>query len=357
MSGCRPRSVTIQTPDLSRWAVVAYNDASGLGRMAEDMKALLGMRHLVIPSEQFETRTLDPASDTLLQRDAGEGEIASALETLHGIVLLGAKWSKLLLPIARRLGLHVACVPMWQSFQGSDPDWAFVDRFLCPSDFCLKVVRSQGWTNAIYIPWTLDLSRLPSRMVRGEARVFFHNGGVMDDDDRKSTRRTIKAFRKVRRHDIRLIVRLQKPAELGQLDDRVEVRIGNLDDVCGLYEEGDVAVQPSSLAGIGSMVLEPVCCGLPTITTDAPPVSDYVMQPELRTKTRWFCRPAWPRRLSRIRRPHRHVPSIADVTRRIEWCTEHDLSAASKENRMMAQRMFNPDRLRARWSHALGGPI
>jgi glycosyltransferase involved in cell wall biosynthesis len=349
--------VTSDTLDLSRWAVVARNDTSHLGRMAEDMKALLGVRHLVIPSDRLETRPLDGSYDTLLRSNADEAEVTSAIDGLQGMVLLGAEWNKLLLRVARRLGVRVACVPMWDWFQGSDANWAMVDMFLCPSDFCLKVVRSYGWTNAIQLPWAVDLSRLPCRFVRGEARVFFHNGGVMDDDDRKGTRGTICAFSKVRRRDVRLIVRLQKPAELGPLDDRVEVRIGTLDDVFDLYAEGDVAVQPSARAGIGFMVLEPVCCGLPTITTDTLPISDYVRQPELRTKTRWFGRAAWPMRVPRLRESYGRLPSISDVTRRIEWCAEHDLTTFSKENRLMAQRMFNPDRLRARWTHALGGLV
>jgi glycosyltransferase involved in cell wall biosynthesis len=109
------------------------------------------------------------------------------------------------------------------------------------------------------------------------------------------------------------------------------------------------------MEGIGFMVLEPVCCGVPTITTNCPPVNDYVTQPELRTKTRWFARMAFPMRAAGIPHAHRRKPSIHDVTRRIEWCAEHDLTAISAENRMMAQRMFNPDVLRARWTHVLGG--
>ena len=352
-----PTSVASESLDLSRWAVVAYNDTTGLGRMAEDIKALLGVRHLVIPSERMETGALNPSSDTLLCRDAGEAEVASALEGLQGIVVLETSWNKRLLPVARRLGMRVACVPNWKWFRGSDPDWAMVDVFLCPSDFCLKVVRGYGWMNSMQLPWTVDLSRLPTRIVRGPARVFFHNGGLMDRSDRKSTRATIEAFQRVRRQDICLIVRLQRPAELGPIGDRVEVRIGNLEDVSGLYAEGEVAVQPSAIEGLGFMVLEPVCCGVPTITTNCPPVSDYVMQPELRTRTRWFTGPVFPGRAFRIRNSHRHPPSVNDVTRRIEWCADHDLTAISNENRMMAQRMFNPDTLRARWTHTLGGLV
>jgi glycosyltransferase involved in cell wall biosynthesis len=211
--------------------------------------------------------------------------------------------------------------------------------------------------NSIQVPWTVDLSRLPIRTVRGQARVFFHNGEFSNREDRSSTRDTIVAFRRVRRRDVRLIVRLQQPTDLGLRDDRVEVRVCSREDVSALYAEGDVAVQPSAMQGIGSMVLEPVCCGVPTITTNCPPGSDYVIQPELRTKTRWFSRPAFSIRPAQ--RPHAQPrpPSINDVTRRIEWCADHDLTSISTENRIMAQRMFNPDVLRARWAHVLSALV
>jgi glycosyltransferase involved in cell wall biosynthesis len=133
----------------------------------------------------------------------------------------------------------------------------------------------------------------------------------------------------------------------------VELRIRNLEDASALYTDGDVAVQLSSLEGIGFMVLEPVCCGVPTITTNCPPGSDYVIQPELRTKTRWFSRPVLSMRATSHPQPQLGPPSINDVTRRLEWCADHDLTSISTENRIMAQRMFNPDVLRARWTHVL----
>ena len=47
------------------------------------------------------------------------------------------------------------------------------------------------------------------------------------------------------------------------------MRTGNLKDPADLYKEGDAAIQPSRMEGLGFMVLEPVCCGMPVITTDA----------------------------------------------------------------------------------------
>lgn len=53
--------------DLSKWAVVAPKDFTGLGRMAEDMKAVLGIGyHLVIPSERLNNQPLNIDNEILL---------------------------------------------------------------------------------------------------------------------------------------------------------------------------------------------------------------------------------------------------------------------------------------------------
>lgn len=339
--------------DLSRWAVVGYNDDTGVGRMTQDITALLGVRQLVIPSDRLQTRPLRAGRDTLLPLDAGESAVAEMLAGLQGIIILEAWWNTALPSVARRVGVRVACVPMWEWFRGTDAHWAMVDVFLCPSPFTLEVVRRYGWTNAIQIPWTLDVSRLPPRHVSGPGRVFFHNAGLIDHDDRKGTRDTVRAFHLVRAREVRLIVRLQKAADVGRLDERIEVRVGSLDDVRELYAEGDVAVQPSSMEGLGLGVLEPVCCGVPTITLDYPPMSDHVRQPELRVRKRWFKRAAFPTRAARILHAHRRLPSVGDLARKIDWCAANDLGPVSRANRAYAEEMFDPARLRETWAGAL----
>ena len=342
------------TVDFSRWAVVAFNDDTGLGRMAQDIKSVLGVRQVVIPSDRLATKPLAPG-DVLLGPESTESEIVSILTALQGLILLERiDWHPQLLPLCQRMGLKVAAVPMWEWFRGSDSNWSLVDMILCPSEFCRNVVQSYGWKRAQKLTWALDLARFPARQVQGPARIFFHNAGLVDHDDRKGTRDCILAFRHLARHDVRLIVRMQKDAPLPPLDDRIEVRVGNLDCPASLYANGDVAVQPSKMEGLGFMVLEPVCCGVPTITTDYPPMNDHVVQPQLRVRKRWFKRSCFPARAARIEHAHLRLPCRRDLTRRMLWCAEHDLTNASLENRRHAELLFNRARLRDEWSQTLG---
>lgn len=340
--------------DFSRWAVVAYNDDTGLGRMAQDARAVLGVRHLVAPSQRLATQPLVAGRDVLLRPDAPDAEVAAALDGLDGLILLEKPdWHPQLLALARARGVRLVCVPMWEWFRGQEAHWGMVDRILCPSRFCHDIVRRYGWKQTAPITWALDLSRLPARRIDGPARVFVHNAGIVDPDDRKGTHATIRAFRRVARGDVRLLVRLQKPAELPEGDARIEVRIGNVAEPAALYAEGDCAVQPSKMEGMGFMVLEPVCCGVPTITTDYPPMSDHVAQPELRAAPRWFRRTCFPARAAGVRHAHLRLPRESDLARRIAWCAEHDLGAISRANRARAEEQFAPGRLRDEWSRAL----
>lgn len=341
-------------PDWSRWAVVAYNDDTGLGRMANDMVRMLNLgHHLVACSERLATKPLQPGRDWKLDPKADITELRRHLDGLEGIISLErCDWHPKLFRTARSMGVRTVCVPMWEWFRGNDPLWGDCDLFICPNEFSRQIVQSYGWRKTTVLPWLLDLDQLPVRQVRGPARVFVHNAGLVDHDDRKGTRDTIEAFMQVSRPDLRLIVRAQKEASLPNGDPRIEYRFGNLARPADLYAEGEVMIQPSKMEGLGFMVLEPVCCGLPVITTDYPPMNEIVRQPELRVRPRWFKRKCFANQW--IKHAHLRLPRISHLSRIIEWCADHDLEACSASNRTWAEGTYSSSQLIARWSHTLG---
>jgi glycosyltransferase involved in cell wall biosynthesis len=265
----------------------------------------------------------------LLPATASEASLRLALQRLEGIIFFERPaWHPLLLPTAKAMGLRTVCVPNWEWFQGKDPLWQSCDFFACPHLFAHEIVRGFGFRNSAALPWTLDLSKLPPRKIEGPARLFFHNAGLVDGQDRKGTRDVIRAFAKSRRDDIRLIIRMQRESHLPPLDQRMELRVGNLTNPGDLYAEGDVAIQPSKMEGIGFMVLEPVVCGIPTITLDYPPMNEFVTDRELLVRKLPFKRRAIP--TDWVKHAHLRLPSIRDLTKRIEWCAANDLSLLSR---------------------------
>jgi glycosyltransferase involved in cell wall biosynthesis len=312
--------------------------------------------HLVIPSERLVDHPVDGIAEQWLPGDAPPDLVRSLLSGLDGILFFErATWHPHILRIAREMGVKTVCIPMWEWFKGEAPEWKLVDLFVCPTRHTEKIVRSYGFRNTMVIPWALDLARVPSRQIRGPARHFIHNAGLVDHDDRKGTRDTIQAFKRVARPDIRLTVRMQKEVPLPPLDDRIAVEIGNLADPADLYSAGDACIQPSKMEGIGFMVLEPVAAGLPVITTDYPPMNEFVRQPEMRCGTRWFKRRAFARQW--IRQAHLKLPNTKKLAGAIEWAATHDLDVISRGNRSWAQETFAPERLRQIWRSALGSVL
>lgn len=341
------------TYSLSRWAVYAHKDDTGFGRMASDVRAVLGFgHHLVIPSERLVDQPIDGISERWLPADLSVDSACALLSGLEGILFFERpNWHPHILRLAYELGVSTVCVPMWEWFKGDAAEWKYCDLFACPSRFTEEIVRSYGFKNSCTLTWPLDLAKFPKRSVTGPARHFIHNAGLVDQNDRKGTRDTIKAFCRIKRTDIKLTVRMQKLVSLPPLDDRVEIISGNSESVSDLYSTGDICVQPSKMEGIGFMVLEPVCSGMPVITTNYPPMNEYVHQAELKCKTQWFKRKAYASQWI----PHSHLKplSIRDLSRRMEWAIENDMRPISTFNRQWAEATFEPRLLQKTWSHCL----
>jgi glycosyltransferase involved in cell wall biosynthesis len=118
-----------------------------------------------------------------------------------------------------------------------------------------------------------------------------------------------------------------------------------------LYREGDAAIQPSKLEGIGFMVLEAICCGIPTITQNIAPLNEYAPESVLLAEARWLKRKAY----SSVWASHSHLrlPKLSALAAQIEWCAQNDLSKISAVSREWARNTFDPESLRCAWASAL----
>jgi glycosyltransferase involved in cell wall biosynthesis len=307
------------------------------------------------PSVRFPPGRLKGLTEANLSSTASKDtsrQILAAFPEVQGVFYLETLPSRAFLEECRRRGVLNVSVPMWEWFPVIAPiPWDLVDLFICPCQMCLRVVGSYGFKNAVYLPWCLDLTTLPKREVSGPARLFLHNVGLLDANDRKGTIETIRAFEQTKRSDIRLLVHMQEKAEVASSDPRIEIRIGHLEHHGALFSKGEVAIQPSKMEGIGFTVLEAVACGLPVITLDYPPMNEWVRDHSLLIKKRWFKRRAFPTQW--VKHAHLRLPSVRDLRRKIEWCAEQPLDSISHENRTWAEQEFATDRMRLRWQQVV----
>lgn len=339
--------------DFSRWAIVSYNDDSGLGRMATDMRKVLNLGHFfVLPSVKFTTKAIDGDQDHLVPIDASNSDLAKLMENVQGIIVLERLTHHLgLVNAAKERGIIVTCVPMWEHFAGWLSLQNQADFFLCPTGMTHRILRLFGFANSVQVPCPIDTDLFPKRKITGKAKRFIHNGGTTNQDDRKGTRDVISAFKKVPNPDIRLSVRLQKKTDLPELDPRIDVFFGNLEDPGELYADGDVAIQPSKLEGLGFTVFEAAISGLPVITTDYPPMNEFIQDRQLLCKVGWRFHKV--RTTSGIHHSHLKKPKIDHLAKIIQWCSENDMQPFSERNSALRSGMFAPEQVRDDWRRAL----
>jgi len=164
------------------------------------------------------------------------------------------------------------------------PFFDLYDFLLCNTKRHYSVFRNHP--GAHFIPWGTDCSVFAGQAqpVSTEDIVFFHSAGM--SPERKGTFPTVKAFSKVTGQR-RLLIHSQAP--LSQYPPDVRQQITDDDSIefihktvgaPGLYHLGDIYVYPTVLEGIGLTICEALASGLPVVTTDAPPMNEFVQDGE-----------------------------------------------------------------------------
>ncbi|EDY19604.1 glycosyl transferase group 1 [Chthoniobacter flavus Ellin428] len=337
--------------DLARWAIVGVKDETGVGRMAEDLRRSLDpIRQLVAPSYRGNTNHA-AGSDCPLALESDE-TLRQQLAAFQGIIIFeDTDWSRQAVRVAHAAGVKTVHVVLWEWLRFYVPEWQLCDLFVCVHGMAEKTLRKLGFRRLARLVWPLDLSQLPQREIRGPAREFAHNAGLLEKEDRKGTAITLEAFRSVPLPDIQLVIRTQNAFALPCDDPRVRIESQHVEHHGDLYRQGDVAVQPSKCEGLGFMILEAIASGLPVVTTDYPPMNEYVSSSHLLAATRWGKSPA--EQTSYIHQAHFKIPKVSSLARCIQWCATHDLEPISARNRLWAKETFHPEKVRREWIVAL----
>lgn len=139
---------------------------------------------------------------------------------------------------------------------------------------------------AFFVPWGTDIALFKpvsqSPVLAGFV-TFFHSAGR--SPDRKGTDLVLQAFDCLS-GPARLVVHAQGPLRqhIPQSEELIRslMQRGKLVlyektvPAPGLYHLGDVYVYPSRLEGIGLTIAEALACGLPVITSDNPPMNEFI---------------------------------------------------------------------------------
>jgi len=338
-----------------RFALVGYKDDTGIGRQCHNMQSILQIGfHLVAPSKRLPGHPLHSERERALPLSLSESELKRLISDLEGLIIIERnKWHKSLFHIAKQHSKRVILVPNWEWFDPSDPAYLCVDQFVVHSDYAQQFLLSYGFANTVLLPPPIDLTLLPSRKIVGLPHKFFHNAGIIDPTDRKGTSLVLAAWENKRESNATLLIRYQASAIPFPPHRKFKNVIFEADSkqcVAELYIDGHCAVQPSRLEGLGYMVIEPLLCGIPTITTGRPPMNEYAQGTV-------FCEALESKDMSYPRQRGIGCAPLFDViiptlTKLLEDLESTDVSSLAHEARLFREQ-FDHTKVRDAWNTLL----
>ena len=170
------------------------------------------------------------------------------------------------------LNIRTATVIMHESY---NPGKTQVGLYICPTWICFHRVKEK---NKALFELPFEIEHFPFKP-RTHARRFLHVMGYGAAHNRRQTREVVAGFLEADLPHATLTVHCCQDwrAEYGRREDpRVTFRRRIIPEQRDVYAGFDVLVQPESYAGFGLPILEAMACGMPVITTNAPPMNEHV---------------------------------------------------------------------------------
>jgi 1,2-diacylglycerol 3-alpha-glucosyltransferase len=158
------------------------------------------------------------------------------------------------------------------------------DGILCSTRRTYQMLKDIA--PSYFISWGVDSALF--KPLPGPAEkdfTFFHNAGWGGTGYRKMTPYVVRAFDEISKTSPSLSLLVHSQAELKKYPRETRKiikrnpRISFIQKTIpapGLYHKGKIYVYPTKLEGLGLTILEALACGLPVITTDAPPMNEFV---------------------------------------------------------------------------------
>lgn len=232
-------------------------------------------------------------------------------------------------------GVKVVYTPMLDNW-GTEPLEKikdYVDLWVPMNIWSEKVLKSKEWP-VLYLPYPIDTNYFAFKK-RGSGSVLLHCSGYSEPRGRKGTKFVLEAFKDLKKRWRKLIIYSQTPLLQKEIDEGIDLRVENLDNMKDLYREGDLYLAPSKAEGLGLPFYECMACGIPIMTTDASPMNEIVTDPKFLIKVETRENPPtygdwlW------------NIVSLEDLVKKASSLSSEELQLASVKNREMVEKYFS----------------
>lgn len=253
-----------------RIGVVGYAAPTGIGYLCRRLVRKLPAVEWLVPAHRRTPSDSGP-EDVVIKRlppDRANSQrtVMQFVSSVDAIVSIERTWPDSLFNACRHYGVRSVLLVMGEWFNPRIGKTA--DCLVAPTKLCSDMLQKWGFgRRTVHVPMPLDLGEFAPRVVETADRLAFCDGwgGV---GERKGASYITQLLE---RDPTLLEVRTQRERHW-----LTGVRVRTASETpAELYDELDACVQPSRWEGLGLQQLESMACGLPVLTTNAPPMNEH----------------------------------------------------------------------------------
>lgn len=275
--------------------IVGYHSYTGLGNLIKWYKKFLPItHHFVIKIQGISIPEYDKPETVQIKEfftnfsvEKFKEHLEKIKDEINVLMIIETPFEFEILKIAHDLGIKVVVIPMVDALSLSkwNPYIDCIDAFFCPTYICYDIYKAIFNSKVFYLPYPIDTDyfNYDKNISEPTGYFFLHNQGNGGAHWRKGTEQIYFAYKDLTsRKEItsKTLIRRQPdlhptyliPNDVNEIT-QVEIRYKEPRE---LYRDGNVYIAPSKREGLGLPILEAMSVGYPVLTTDAPPMNEYI---------------------------------------------------------------------------------